>query len=50
MSINKIILAGRLGKDPEVRVMTSGEPVANVTLATKLHCHANRIHHPPALP
>lgn len=34
MSVNKIILVGRLGKDPEVRVMTSGESVANATLAT----------------
>lgn len=50
MSVNKIILVGRLCKDPEVRVMASGESVANATLATKLHCHANRIHHPLALP
>jgi single-strand DNA-binding protein len=34
MSVNKVILIGRLGKDPEVRYMTSGEAVANVTLAT----------------
>lgn len=34
MSVNKIILVGRLGKDPEVRVMASGESVANVTLVT----------------
>ncbi len=34
MSVNKVILVGRLGKDPEVRYMTSGEAVANVTLAT----------------
>jgi len=34
MSVNKIILVGRLGKDPEVKKMTSGESVANVTLAT----------------
>ncbi len=34
MSINKVILIGRLGKDPEVRILTSGESVANVTLAT----------------
>ncbi len=34
MSVNKVILVGRLGKDPEVRYMTSGEAVANATLAT----------------
>lgn len=34
MSVNKVILVGRLGKDPEVKKMTSGESVANVTLAT----------------
>ena len=26
-SVNKVILVGNLGKDPEVRRMTSGEPV-----------------------
>ncbi|HLP99164.1 MAG TPA: single-stranded DNA-binding protein [Sideroxyarcus sp.] len=34
MSVNKVILVGRLGKDPEVRYMTNGEAVANVSLAT----------------
>jgi len=34
MSVNKAILVGHLGKDPEVRYMPSGEAVANVTLAT----------------
>ena len=34
MSVNKVILVGHLGKDPEVRYMPSGEAVANVTLAT----------------
>jgi len=33
-SVNKVILVGRLGKDPEVRYMPNGEAVANVTLAT----------------
>lgn len=32
--INKVILIGNLGKDPEVRYMPSGAAVANVTLAT----------------
>lgn len=34
MSVNKAILVGRLGKDPEVRYMTNGDAVANVSLAT----------------
>lgn len=32
--INKVILIGRLGKDPELRYTTSGQPVANFTIAT----------------
>ena len=34
MSVNKAILIGHLGKDPEVRYMPNGEAVANITLAT----------------
>ena len=34
MSVNKVILVGNLGKDPEVRYMTSGDPVATISLAT----------------
>jgi len=34
MSVNKVILVGRLGKDPETRYMTNGEAVTNVSLAT----------------
>src|SRR3972149_9107762 len=33
-SVNKAILIGSLGKDPEVRYMPSGEAIANITLAT----------------
>ena len=33
-SVNKVILVGNLGKDPEVRRMTSGEPVVNLSVAT----------------
>ena len=33
-SINKVILIGNLGQDPEVRYMPNGNAVANVTLAT----------------
>ncbi len=34
MSVNKVILVGRLGKDPDLRYTTSGTAVANFTLAT----------------
>ena len=33
-SINKVILVGNVGKDPEVRYSQSGTPVANFSLAT----------------
>ncbi|MGZ6023304.1 MAG: single-stranded DNA-binding protein [Rhizomicrobium sp.] len=33
-SVNKVILVGNLGKDPEVRRMTSGEPIVNLSVAT----------------
>ena len=32
--VNKVILVGRLGKDPEVRHLESGATVANFSLAT----------------
>jgi len=32
--VNKVILVGNLGKDPEVRYMANGNGVANITLAT----------------
>ena len=34
MSVNKVILVGRLGSDPETRYMPSGEAVTNFSLAT----------------
>lgn len=34
MSINKVILLGNVGQDPEVRFSQSGTAFANVTLAT----------------
>ena len=34
MSINKAILIGRLGRDPEVRQMPNGEAVCNFSIAT----------------
>src|ERR1041385_6453369 len=33
-SVNKVILVGNLGKDPEVRRMPSGDPVVNLSIAT----------------
>jgi single-strand DNA-binding protein len=33
-SVNKVILIGNLGKDPEVRRLNSGDPVVSFTLAT----------------
>lgn len=34
MSVNKVILVGHLGADPELRVTKSGTPVCNMRLAT----------------
>lgn len=34
MSVNKVILVGRLGRDPETRYTGSGQAVANFTMAT----------------
>jgi len=33
-SVNKVILIGNLGRDPEINYMPSGDAVANVALAT----------------
>jgi single-strand DNA-binding protein len=33
-SVNKVIIVGNLGRDPEMRAFPSGESVANVTIAT----------------
>jgi single-strand DNA-binding protein len=33
-SVNKVILVGNLGADPEVRYMPSGDAAANIRLAT----------------
>ncbi|MGD9815703.1 MAG: single-stranded DNA-binding protein [Hyphomonadaceae bacterium] len=33
-SVNKVILVGNLGKDPEVRRLNNGDPVVNLSVAT----------------
>ena len=33
-SVNKVIIVGNLGADPEVRYLPSGDAVANVRVAT----------------
>ena len=33
-SVNKVILVGNLGRDPEIRRLASGEPVVNLSVAT----------------
>ena len=33
-SVNKVIIVGSLGKDPEVRRMQSGDPIVNLRVAT----------------
>ena len=34
MDLNRAMIAGRLGRDPEIRSMTSGDKVANLTIAS----------------
>ena len=34
MSVNKAILVGRLGRDPETRYTSGGQAVCNFTMAT----------------
>lgn len=33
-SVNKVILVGNLGADPEIRRLNSGDPIVNLTVAT----------------
>ena len=33
-SVNKVILVGNLGRDPEIRTLNSGDRVANLSIAT----------------
>ena len=36
--VNKVILVGNLGRDPESRSLPSGQPVVNFSLATSRIC------------
>ena len=33
-SVNKVIIVGNLGKDPETRYAPSGDAITNITVAT----------------
>ena len=33
-SVNKVILVGNLGRDPEIRQTKDGRPIANLSVAT----------------
>ncbi|MGO4388615.1 single-stranded DNA-binding protein, partial [Microvirga sp. 2YAF29] len=33
-SVNKVILVGNLGRDPEVRRTNNGDPIVNLRIAT----------------
>ena len=41
MSLNKVILIGRLGRDPEVRYMPNGEAVCKLQ-----RCHQRNVERP----
>lgn len=34
MSVNNVMLLGNVGRDPEFKILTNGQPVVNFTLAT----------------
>jgi single-strand DNA-binding protein len=40
-SVNKVIIVGNLGRDPEIRYMPSGDAIANIAVATSYH-HKDR--------
>lgn len=42
MSVNKVILLGHLGKDPEVRYLDGGVAVASITLATSERAYTTK--------
>jgi len=40
-SVNKVIIVGNLGRDPEIRYMPSGDAIANIAVATS-YTHKDR--------
>lgn len=42
-SVNKVIIVGRLGRDPELRYLQSGQPVCKLNLATS-EKYTNKAH------
>ena len=42
MSVNKVILLGHVGRDPEVRYVAQNQPVASFSLATTEHAFTNQ--------
>ncbi len=44
-SLNKVLLIGRLGRDPEMRYTPSGRPVTTFSLATSRTWHSNGERH-----
>ena len=42
-TVNKVILIGNLGKDPEVRHLENGAVVANFPIATSEVLHGSKI-------
>ena len=49
-SVNKVILVGYVGQDPEVNYTASGVPVAKVSLATNERFKDTLYEHPLVLP
>ncbi|MBQ7689578.1 MAG: single-stranded DNA-binding protein [Muribaculaceae bacterium] len=41
MSVNKVILLGHVGREPEVRYVAQNQPVASFSLATTEHAFTN---------
>lgn len=46
MSVNKVILLGRVGRDPDVRYVAQNQPVASFTLATTDRAYTNGVQVP----
>ena len=42
-SMNKVILVGNLGRDPEIRHTNSGQKIANISVATSDVWRDNRV-------